>query len=37
VLDHANPAQGSKTSTFGPKFGVFDCPVQPLPPPLLVA
>ena len=24
---------GSKIYTLGPKFGVFDCPVQPVPPP----
>ena len=24
---------GSKISTFGPKFGVFDCAGQPVPPP----
>src|ERR1017187_7154118 len=27
---------GSKMSTFGPKFGVFDWPVQPVPPLLTV-
>src|ERR1022692_3377960 len=27
---------GSKMSTFGPKFGVFDWPVQPVPPLLTI-